>query len=175
MCQSKAEASQNWKGQQSSNWSLKPFQIPGNMHSTWCQAHLRNSSYHHGGSVLGGRSKSNHQWSCCRSGYKGHLQSLCTHLYLEKVEKDWGQEQRPRRKNEFKPKTARVRKSRKGLSLTWINASHFRMVLFYITLLKYDSGVVPCHCMALRELSMPETLGLPHKQSISGFGHFCQI
>lgn len=27
-CQSKAEASQNWKGQQSCNWSLKPLQIP---------------------------------------------------------------------------------------------------------------------------------------------------
>lgn len=48
-----------------------------------------------------------------------------------------------------------------------MNESHLRMGLFYITLLKYAWGAVPHHCMALRELSMAETLGLSHKQSIS--------
>lgn len=41
------------------------------------------------------------------------------------------------------------------------------MVLFYTTLVNYDSGVALYHCTAIGELSVPETLDLSHKQSVS--------
>jgi hypothetical protein len=42
----------------------------------------------------------------------------------------------------------------------------FRVVLFHVTFPNHDSRVVPCHCTAVRELSMPETHDFSYIQSI---------
>lgn len=58
-------------------------------------------------------------------------------------------------------------KVRKSCCLKTFHESHFVMVLFCIALLKCGSKEVLYHCTTLKKLSMPETLDLSYKQSIS--------